>query len=87
MITGLAALVGLFMVIGTKFFTTVQIQRLRRMVAESQATNSKIKTELRVAENNKAVSMQNLKTEERMLRTLRIKIQKNDETLASLKKK
>ena len=86
MISGIAAIIGLVMVIVVKFFTTAQVQRLRRMVAEAQAINNKIKTGLRVAESNKAVSLQNLKTEERIQRTLKLQIEKNNRDLASFKK-
>lgn len=86
MVSGIAAILGLIMVIVAKFFTTAQVQRLRRMVAEAQTINNKIKTELRVAESNKAVSVQNLKTEERIQRTLQLQIKKNEKDLASFKK-
>lgn len=87
MITGIIAIVGFIMVIGAKFYTTAQIQRLRRMVAEAQTMNNKAKTELRMAENNKAVASQNLKAEERIQRTLKLQIEKNEKNLASLRKK
>jgi hypothetical protein len=77
---------GLILVIVAKFFTTAQIQRIRRKVAEEQTTNSKIKTELRVAEVTKAVAFQNLKTEERIQRSLNLQIDKNNTDLANLKK-
>ncbi|MFT5370001.1 MAG: ABC-type protease/lipase transport system fused ATPase/permease subunit [Candidatus Latescibacterota bacterium] len=86
MVTGLAAIMGLILVIVAKFFTTAQIQRIRRKVAEEQTTNSKIKTELRVAESTKAVALQNLKTEERIQRSLNLQIDKNKTDLANLKK-
>jgi ABC-type protease/lipase transport system fused ATPase/permease subunit len=86
MVTGLAAIMGLILVIVAKFFTTAQIQRIRRKVAEEQTTNSKIKTELRVAEVTKAVAFQNLKTEERIQRSLNLQIDKNNTDLANLKK-
>ena len=86
MVAGIVAIMGLIMVIMAKFFTTAQSQRLRRMVAEAQSVNGKIKTELRMAENNKAVALQNLKTEERIQRTLKLQIEKNEKDLASLKK-
>lgn len=87
MVTGIAAILGLIMVVVAKFYTTTQIQRLRRMVAEAQADNSKLKTELRVTESTKAVAAQNLKTEERIQRTLKLQIEKNTRRLAELKKK
>lgn len=87
MITGIIAIVGFIMVIGAKFYTTAQSQRLRRMVAEGQTMNNKVKTELRMSENNKAVALQNLKTEERIQRTLKLQIEKNEKNLASLRKK
>ena len=86
MVTGLAAIMGLILVIVAKFFTTAQIQRIRRKVAEEQTTNSKIKTDLRVAEVTKAVAFQNLKTEERIQRSLNLQIDKNNTDLANLKK-
>jgi len=86
MVSGIAAILGLVMVVVAKFYTTAQSQRLRRMVAEAQADNSKLKTELRVAESNKAVAAQNLKTEERIQRTLNLQIEKNAKQLAELKK-
>ena len=86
MVSGMAAILGLVMVVVAKFYTTAQSQRLRRMVAEAQADNSKLKTELRVAESNKAIAAQNLKTEERILRTLNLQIEKNAKQLAELKK-
>jgi uncharacterized membrane protein len=87
MISGIAAILGLVMVILAKFYTTAQIQRLRRMVAEAQADNSKMKTALRVAESTKAVAVQNLKTEERIQRTLKLQIEKNTRKLAEMTKK
>lgn len=86
-ISGIAAILGLVMVILAKFYTTAQIQRLRRMVAEAQADNSKMKTALRVAESTKAVAVQNLKTEERIQRTLKLQIEKNTRKLAEMTKK
>ena len=87
MVSGIAAILGLIMVIVAKFYTTAQIQRLRRMVAEAQADNNKLKTELRVAESSKAVAAQNLKTEERVQRTLKLQIEKNKRLLDNLTKK
>ncbi len=86
MVSGIAAILGLVMVVLAKFYTTAQIQRLRRMVAEAQADNNKLKTELRVAESSKAVAAQNLKTEERIQRTLKLQIEKNAKLLAEMKK-
>jgi hypothetical protein len=86
MIAGIAAIMGLILVIVAKFFSTAQVQRLRRMVAEAQTVNNKIKTELRVAESGKAVALQNLKTEERIQRTLKLQIEKNKKDIASFKK-
>jgi hypothetical protein len=57
------------------------------MVAEAQADNSKMKTALRVAESTKAVAVQNLKTEERIQRTLKLQIEKNTRKLAEMTKK
>ncbi|MDA0708799.1 MAG: hypothetical protein O3B73_01155 [bacterium] len=87
MVSGIAALLGLIMVVVSKFFTTSKIQQIRRMVAEAQVGNNKIKTELKVAENNKAVALQNLKTEERIQRTLMLQVEKYTNELSSLEKK
>jgi hypothetical protein len=72
MITGLAAILGLVMVVAAKFYTTAQIQRLRQKVVEAQTLNNKAKTGLKMAENTKAVALQNVKTEERIARTLNL---------------
>jgi hypothetical protein len=87
MVSGIAALLGLIMVVVSKFFTTSKIQQIRRMVAEAQVGNNKIKTELKVAENNKSVALQNLKTEERIQRTLMLQVEKYTNELSSLEKK
>jgi gas vesicle protein len=86
MIFGILAVGGLIGVVVAKFFATNRSQALRLTIVEVQSQNNKIKGELKIAGSMKAAAIQDLKIEERKLRTLKLKITKYDKNLRNLKK-
>lgn len=86
MILGLLAIMGLVGVVVAKFLTTKKGHALRRMIIDAQQINGKIKGELKIAESTRAAAGHDLKAEERKLRTLRLRVEKYDKEIESLKK-
>ncbi len=81
MLYGIIAVIALFALIAARYMTLAKLQRLNQSVLEAEKETRRIRGELKVAENNKAVAELDLKTEEQKKKTLERQIQKYDQEL------
>ena len=86
MFFGVFAVIVLFGVITAKYLTTVGLQNLRQRVTEAEAEARKARSQLKAAENEKAMAGRGINTKERKRQTLQKAIEKARKELAELKK-
>ena len=86
LVFGIVAMVGLLVVVGSKYITMAKLQSFHRIVADAEAEIHRVKVELKAAENDKAVAELGLKSEEGKQRALERQVEKNKKELEGLRR-
>lgn len=83
---GAIAIISLFVLVGTKYYTMNRLQRLKLKVLESEKEVRKAHGELTMARSHKAAAELTLKEEEARKRGLEVRVEKYDRDLKAIRK-